>query len=208
MSCTKSRRVLKFLLCLVASAVATSLPIHSSALASESDPLDPHLAECSNGVAVHKPNSNPDLVMDCVILLSIEDTLFINGDLDWSADIPMTEWEGVRGPAYPGRVTELDLTGYSLDWIGTIPAELAGLSSLRVLMLGGGPLKGAIPAELGGLANLERLSIVSGPLTGGIPPGSRTPHQTERIVAPIRPNWGDTGGVRESVGFREAGPCR
>ena len=46
------------------------------------------------------PADNPGLVEDCVALLTAEITL--SAILNWDADIPMTEWEGVRIGGTPG----------------------------------------------------------------------------------------------------------
>ena len=53
--------------------------------------------------------------------------------------------------------------------IGPIPAELASLSNLERLYLGGNKLTGEIPSELGGLSHLLHLYLGANQLTGEIP---------------------------------------
>ncbi len=122
-------------------------------------------AECLNGVAVPDPDANPGLVRDCMILLTIRDTLAGEGTLDWSADVPIADWEGVQLMERGLRVRVLRLGGLS----GTIPPELGELSELDYLRLDGNRLTGNIPKELKDLAKLEYLHLNNNLLTGGIP---------------------------------------
>ena len=143
-------------------------------------------AQCVNSVVVPDPDSNPGLVRDCMILLTIRDTLAGEGTLDWSADVPIADWEGVRlmerglrPRAYepgdvieeipveglPDRVRVLSLGGLS----GTIPPELGKLSELDYLRLDGNRLTDNIPKELKDLAKLEYLHLNNNLLTGEIP---------------------------------------
>ncbi len=150
------------------------------------------LAECSNGVVVTSPGDNPELVRDCSLMLAMKDALEGTGSLDWSADTPIAEWQGVwvvgdpsyhvqdiilenlgltgsipRAFAGMERLRRLDLDDNALT--GGIPAELGTLGHLRWLYLNNNALTGDIPAELGNLANLEMLHLQSNRLTGGIP---------------------------------------
>ena len=126
-------------------------------------------ASCANGIAVPDPSDNPGLVSDCAALLSARDTLAGTASLNWSADIPIGEWEGVNlGLESPHRVIGLPLTGRNLT--GRIPPALEGLSRLRWLRLGDNRLTGEIPVELANLTTLEALSLFNNQLTGGIPP--------------------------------------
>ena len=50
---------------------------------------------CSTGAAVPDPANNPGLVSDCEALLAGRDTLAGTATLDWSADVPIAQWEGV-----------------------------------------------------------------------------------------------------------------
>ena len=135
-------------------------------------------AQCSNGIAVFDPANNPGLVADCAILLAARGAIIgDNGDadaLDWSADIGIHRWLGVRigrlDVNSPYRVTQLGLWREEEGLTGTIPSELGNLSSLRILSILETSLTGGIPPELGNLANLETLAIEDNRLTGIIPP--------------------------------------
>ncbi len=78
------------------------------------EPQSP-LQMCENGEAVPDAANNPGLVSDCATLLEAKDTLAGSAQLNWSADIPMEEWDGVAAGGEPLRVTQLDLSGQGLD---------------------------------------------------------------------------------------------
>ena len=130
-------------------------------------------AQCSNGVAVPNPESNTGLVADCAALLASKDALEgTDGNLDWSADVGISDWDGVTIAG--NRVSRLDLgrewgTHPSDKLTGKIPAELGNLANLEWLRLTNNQLTGEIPAELGNLANLQQLVLTSNQLTGEIP---------------------------------------
>ena len=84
----------------------------------------------------------------------------------WLTNAPVGHWQGVTTDSQ-GRVTELNLTSNQLK--GEIPPELANLTNLRLLALGGNELTGPIPTWLGGLTNLEELYLWENELTGTIP---------------------------------------
>ena len=84
---------------------------------------------------------------------------------NWLSDEPLSTWHGVT--VSDGRVTGLDFEGNQL--IGTIPAELGNLSSLRKLNLDNNQLTGSIPDELGDLASLTALYLRDNQLKGTIP---------------------------------------
>ena len=122
---------------------------------------------CVTGGAV-SDSSNTGLVSDCEALLEARDALAGTGSLNWSADTPITDWDGIRGlEGTPERVTKLYLHSKGLS--GTIPSELGGMSSLTHLYLHRNKLTGAIPAELSSLSSLEWLSLYGNGLTGGVP---------------------------------------
>ena len=130
--------------------------------------VDPFTEQCSNGVAVYDPANKPDLVADCAILLAAKDTLEgTSGNLNWSADVGIGEWDGVVIAS--NRVSEL-LLGYDYNLNGEIPAELGNLANLEFLYLPSNSLTGAIPPELGNLTKLENLHLIDNRLTGAIPP--------------------------------------
>ena len=55
--------------------------------------------------------------------------------------------------------------------VGTIPAELAGLTKLRELNLGQNYLTGTLPPDIAKLTELGVLVLYGNQLTGCIPPG-------------------------------------
>ena len=120
---------------------------------------------------------NPGLVEDCRTLLTIRNALAGDSFLNWSAEVPIGEWEGVSVAGEPLRVVELafgDVGGVRLEdkhkLKGVIPPELGNLSELRVLDLGIKKLTGSIPPELGNLSKLETLNLQHNLLSGSIPP--------------------------------------
>ena len=123
--------------------------------------------ECEAGSAVTDVANNPGLLADCDVLLAARDTLQGDATLNWSADLAIDRWEGVRTTGTPPRVTSLNL--YDQRLTGTIPAELGSLTSLQSLYLSDNYLSGPIPAELGSLTNLEWLFLSGNQLSGTIP---------------------------------------
>ena len=152
----------------------------------------PEDADCSSGVALTDPDDNPGLVSDCEALLGARDTLAGSASLNWSADIPIEEWDGITVSDSHGRVVwlnlgfrnlngkipaelgnleylhTLDLTSNRLN--GEIPAELRNLGKLRILYLQVNQLYGEIPRELSYLSNLTTLALYDNKLSGEIPP--------------------------------------
>ena len=152
---------------------------------------------CVSGGAVPDA-TNTGLISDCEALLAAQDTLAGTAALNWSADTPITEWNGVVLGGTHGHVTELDLGALGLN--GRIPKELGSLANLQSGLwsrgqrvdgarsrpaLGGlsnldvsaaladNGLTGEIPPELGGLSNLDFLWLRGNQLTGCIPEGLR-----------------------------------
>ena len=121
---------------------------------------------CVTGGAV-EDSANTGLISDCEALLETRDTLAGTGSLDWSADTPMVQWEGVTLRGTPQRVTWLNLAFSGLD--GTIPSGLSNLEMLTYLNLRSNDLSGSIPASLGDLGSLTYLNLHSNDLSGGIP---------------------------------------
>ena len=104
---------------------------------------------------------------DCATLLAIKDTLAGTiGNLNWSADVGISSWDGVT--IENNRVTRLELDEHRLN--GTIPPELDNLDNLELLDLIGNQLTDAIPPELANLDNLYHLVLSRNQLTGAIPP--------------------------------------
>ncbi len=133
----------------------------------------PLLEACGEAVA---DKSNTALVVDCDTLLAARDVLAppkVGRDprLNWSADTPIAEWDGVTEGSLEGspqRVTRLYLSGMGLD--GSIPGELSGLTALKELYLHDNELSGPIPPELGDLASLTHLHAYGNDLGGEVPP--------------------------------------
>ena len=122
---------------------------------------------CSTGGAVANPASNPGLVSDCETLLAARDTLAGTATLNWLADTPINQWDGVNLDGTPLRVTRLSLVSKELT--GVIPAELGNLLKLRYLDIPQNQLTNEIPAELGNLKDLESLYLARNELTGPVP---------------------------------------
>ena len=118
----------------------------------------PPIVACSN---------NPGLEADCAALLAARDTLAGTGTLNWSADVPIEDWDGVTLGGSPLRVTELRLPEKGLT--GEIPAGLGSLTRLEGLYLRDNQLSGTIPTQLGSLTNLKELSLTRNQLSGEIP---------------------------------------
>ena len=120
---------------------------------------------CVGGAAV-ADMTNSGLLADCGVLLNIMDDLVGDGtaELNWSADLAITEWDGLA--AGTGRVAGIYLPDSGLA--GTVPAGISDLDALTRLTLRDNALTGEIP-DLSALDNLERLILSNNALTGGIP---------------------------------------
>ena len=127
----------------------------------------PEDADCSSGVAVTNPDDNPGLVSDCEVLLAARDIMAGSASLNWSADIPIEEWDGITVSDSHGRVVWLNLGFRNLN--GKIPAELGNLEYLHTLDLTSNRLNGEIPAELRNLGKLRILYLQVNHLYGEIP---------------------------------------
>ncbi|GLJ43302.1 hypothetical protein SUGI_0899250 [Cryptomeria japonica] len=130
---------------------------------------------------------------DGILLLSLKGTL---GDDDnfllstWNASSPICQWRGIQWAKQGNTLLQCNtslvrsnLTLYrdpsifvysiklpAAGLTGTIPRELAKLSSLQELYLNVNMLKGPIPLELGNSQNLAVLSLRQNQLNGTIPP--------------------------------------
>ena len=100
------------------------------------------------------------LAADCAALLTARDALAGDGgSLNWSASVPITEWDGVTVSGTPRRVTELALRSRGLT--GSVPPELADLLALERLALDRNELTGCVPEPVRHVArnDLARLLI-------------------------------------------------
>ena len=113
------------------------------------------------------PPTNTALFNDCTALLEMKDALAADMPLNWHAEVPIGEWQGVAVGGPQERVVELDL--YEKGLRGHIPPELGRLDGLVALNLAANRLTGPIPPELGRLVNLRHLSLDRNALTGTIP---------------------------------------
>ena len=87
--------------------------------------------------------------------------------LNWSADTPVAQWDGVKLGETPNRLTRIVLHNKGLN--GTVPESLGRLYRLTDLNLSTNELTGEIPDELGNLRNLRVLNLRTNELTGEIP---------------------------------------
>ncbi len=133
---------------------------------------------CATGSAVPDGANSPGLVSDCDNLLAVKDTLRGTGNLNWSANVPIVNWDGITVGGTPKRVTRLELRVRGTTRVtGTIPADLGNLTNLEVLSIYGAStsdnqpigLTGTIPAKLGNLINLQELTLHQHQLSGTIP---------------------------------------
>ena len=125
------------------------------------------LATCRAGTLVPEPETNPGLVEDCVVLLAVWADSIKDWSLNWSAERPISEWDGVKLRGSPLRVRELDLADRELG--GDISPALGRLMELRILNLSKNQLAGTIPPELGSLPHLTELRLGQNSLSGMIP---------------------------------------
>ena len=156
--------------------------------------MPPPVPTCAGSTAVGT-DSDPGLVSDCNALLQGKGMLAGTATLNWSKDLAMTSWDGIRLGGNPHRIQYLLLTGEDLD--GSIPAYLGELSELRRIDLDENDLTGTIPPQLGSLKKLTHLYLQDNGLTGGLPPelGSMT---ALRVLYPEDNDL--TGEVPEEIG--------
>lgn len=162
----------------------------NAGLAAWAEPVAAESNPCANSIVVSESQDYPTLVADCEVLLGLRDRLAGDRSLNWSADIPITQWDGIAVGDSGVKTLELgdsELTGVippelgqlsQLEWLslydneltGVIPAALGQLSQLEWLDLGGNVLIGSIPPELSRLNQLEWLDLSGNVLIGTIPP--------------------------------------
>ena len=165
-------------------------------------PIQETSGECGTGGAVADPVNNPALVFDCNALVAARDSLAGSAALNWSANTPIADWQGVTVDGTPRRVTALSLPDAGLT--GGLPMELSRLDGLKRLVLRENELTGPIPAWIGDLANLEDLSLWGNRLYGPLPTSlgnlvnleslllSRNP-----ITGPIPAEMGNLANLKE-----------
>ena len=114
---------------------------------------------------------NPDLMRDCIYLLTAKDYLGDAEDLNWSLDTPITSWEGVTMEGTPQRITRLLLPSKNLT--GRIYFNLWRMSALTHLDLSHNTLTGEIPGGFAQLSDLQEIRLSGNSLTGCIRPALR-----------------------------------
>ena len=147
------------------SAAPTTPTVPPPAASPTPEPPTGDLHPCEQGIAIHSPETKPDLVADCKVLLAIKDELAGRAELDWSGERTMFVWEGID--VRDDRVVNVLLRQRGLT--GSIPPEISRLTGLRILHLHENRLTGPIPPELGEMTRLESLWLGTNELTGSIP---------------------------------------
>lgn len=84
--------------------------------------------------------------------------------LNWKANTPITEWQGVE--VVGNRIVAVRLP--SLGLRGTLPTALGALSELKVLDVSGNGFTGGIPASFSGLLRLEEFDARRNQLSGSL----------------------------------------
>ena len=119
------------------------------------------------GLAVPTDPYDPGLMLDCQLLLVLEDGLRGTATLNWDSSTAIGSWDGLTTGGTPAHVTKVELDDEDLT--GTIPTELGSLSELTHLDLSGNSLTGEILRKLGQLDNLVEIRLSGNSLTGEIP---------------------------------------
>ena len=87
---------------------------------------------------------------------------------NWVTSNDHSSWYKVGTDLSTNYALRLDL--YDNELTGSIPSEIAALTSLTVFFLGVNDLNGPIPSEIAALTSLEYLFLDGNDLTGPIPP--------------------------------------
>ncbi|CAI8057918.1 LRR receptor-like serine/threonine-protein kinase GSO1 [Geodia barretti] len=106
--------------------------------------------DCATGGAVPDAANNPGLVSDCEALLAARDTLARTGSLNWSADTPITKWDGitVRGtPMFRNLAFAMRCVQCGHEWDVPRPLDYPKLMSIPITV---GRLKSGYPARTAG----------------------------------------------------------
>jgi hypothetical protein len=87
---------------------------------------------------------------------------------NWLSDRGVCKWHGIECAGARGEVTSVDLGGNGV--VGTLPAALASLTSLRVLNIDESRLSGTLPAGLSSLTTLTTILLATNPALAGTLP--------------------------------------
>ncbi|KAK9837071.1 hypothetical protein WJX81_000631 [Elliptochloris bilobata] len=100
---------------------------------------------------------------------NMDDALAAAGLVPWAGSVlNVCQWGGVTCAAGTTRVVNVSIPGFGLR--GSLSAELASLSELRVLNLANNQLTGTLPPAFGGsLRHLQELDLSGNPLQGQLP---------------------------------------
>ena len=140
--------------------------------------------DCVTGGAVADA-ANAGLASDCAVLIALRDTLAGSASLNWSANTPIAQWEGIGDDSLEGtppQVVRLYLGGLGLD--GAVSSELSGLTELKELYLQDNDLSGPIPSELGELSGPHLPAPAEQRSDRRDTGRARRPRSTERAAAP------------------------
>lgn len=134
----------------------------------------------------------------------MRDTLAGDAALNWSADVPIWQWDGIwlQSGDIPRSVEVLDLEESGLT--GTIPPELGNLISLEELFLGGNALVGCVPDDLVDVQEND-LDALGLPLCSDAPPLPPLPDCVVSLLPISGPAPSDFG--IERVGERWTDEC-
>ena len=136
------------------------------------------------GFLVANPYENAGLVEDCEILMAIRDELAGDFLLNWSTEVPITEWWGVEMSYSPNQPPRVNILWFGFPHLDNallqLPKELRIAWYLAYEIpyypapeersIGYGRLTGSIPGELGNLTSLQMLYLSGNDLSGSIPP--------------------------------------
>ena len=157
----------------------TPTPAVATPAASATAAPTPESLVCTDAALGEARAANPALAADCDALLGLRDALAGDAALNWRADLPLAEWEGVGVDVKPRRVVSLWLTRKGLT--GTLPPALGQLTHLTALGINHNRLTGTIPSALGNLTRLTLLHLNDNQLTGAIPPTLRRLTQLQQL---------------------------
>ena len=131
-------------------AVGTEYGVQEKTASGAVAPKQAATGDCATGGAVPDAANNPGLVSDCEALLAARDTLARTGSLNWSADTPITKWDGitVRGtPMFRNLAFAMRCVQCGHEWDVPRPLDYPKLMSIPITV---GRLKSGYPARTAG----------------------------------------------------------